>query len=109
MTTNVPFFQNTTLDLCTYNGYDDDGDPCYETRETIQADIQPLSPNSSMQIFGEILQDTYKVYLPLDTTIFESDCIIINKDKFEIVGSVETWNHILPYKKITIRKQRKGI
>ena len=106
---NIPFFPNASIQLNTYCGYDEDGDPYYEPRETITADIQPLSPTSSMQIFGEILQDTYKVYLAKDVEIHETDQLIIKDNKYEIVGSVENWNHILPYQKITIKKQRKTI
>lgn len=105
---SVPFFPNAEIQLNTYQGYDEDGDPYYEYRETVTADIQPLSPASSMQIFGKILQDTYKVYLPKDVIIKDTDQLVIDNSKYEIVGSVENWNHILPYQKITIKKQRKN-
>lgn len=104
---NIPFFNNTTIDVWAYNGRDEYGDVDYSFRETINADIQPLSPQSSMKLFGKILQDTYKIFIDENTEINNTDLLKIQDEKYEIVGSVETWNHILPFKKITIKKQRK--
>lgn len=79
----------------------------YVYKETIQVDIQPLSPTSSLREFGKILQDTYKVIFNIDTEISDTDQLRINDTKFEIVGSISTWNHVLPHKEMLIQKQRK--
>lgn len=108
----MPFYPNTTAELWAYNEetmFDEYGDPLtdYTFRETVEADIQPVSPTSSLKEFGKILQDTYKLYLDINTEIHDTDRIIIDDKKYEIIGSVEVWNHILKFKKVTIRLQRK--
>ena len=105
------FFPNETMDI--YSICEEDYDyygkkTNYTYKETVEVDIQPYSPTSSLREFGKILQDTYKVYLDKDTIINDTDQLIINNNKYEIIGSVENWNHkILPHKKILIKKQRK--
>lgn len=107
-----PFFPNEEMDIYTLqenNGeYDYYGNKNeYVFKETILVDIQPLSPTSSLREFGKILQDTYKVIFDSEIEIIESDQLIINNTKYEIVGSISNWNHVLPHKEMLIRKQRK--
>ena len=107
-----PFFPNSEMELYTYDndGYDDYGPIAnYSYRETVPIDIQPYNPSSSLREFGKILQDTYIVIMDKDTEIYETDKIIIEDTRYEIVGSVENWNHtILAHKKILLQKYRKG-
>ncbi len=103
----LPFFKNTKIELHTFTGKDKYGDNEYEHRETIEADIQPLSNQSSMQIFGKILQDTYNVFIDSNIMIKDTDRLVIEKDSYEIIGSIEEWNHILNFKKCIIKKLRK--
>lgn len=103
----IPFFPNTNIELYTYNGLDKYGDKTYTYRETITADIQPLSNESMMEIFGKILQDTYNVYIPIHSQLNDTDHLQIQKECYEVVGSVEEWNHLLKFKKCVIRKLRK--
>ncbi len=103
----IPFFKNTKIDLHTYDGKDKYGDNTYTYRETIDADIQPLSNNSSMEIFGKILQDTYNVYMPSQINIKDTDRLVIENNSYEIVGSVEKWNHMLNFQKCIIKKLRR--
>lgn len=109
---NPPFFPNEEMDIYTlaentgdydYHGAKNE----YVYKETIPVDIQPLSPTSSLREFGKILQDTYRVIFNIDVEIKDTDQLQINDTKFEIVGSVDTWNHVLPHKEMLIKKERK--
>lgn len=110
----MPFYPNDTIELWSYETegmFDEYGDPLndFSFREEVPADIQHLSAESSMKEFGKILQDTYKVYLDNAVEVYDTDRIIIKGKKYEIIGSVEVWNHILHFKKLTIKLQRKGV
>ena len=107
-----PFFPNVTIDIYTYQSNNDEYDYYgkkteYVFKQSVEADMQPLSPTSSLREFGKILQDTYKVILNINTEITDTDQLVINNEKYEIVGSVSTWNHVLPHKEILIKKLRK--
>lgn len=106
------FFKNTIIELYSFQEgeYDDYGRKNdYVLKGEYSADIQPLSPQSSQQIFGKILQDTYKMYLNIDVPIEDTDMVKIpSQGTFEIVGSVEVWNHgLINHKKVTLKKLRK--
>lgn len=106
------FFPNEQMDI--YSVQEEDYDyygkkTSYAYRETVPVDIQPLSPISSLREFGKILQDTYTVIFDKDTEISDTDQLRIKDTKFEIIGSVENWNHILPHKEMLIQKQRKKV
>lgn len=108
-----PFFPNETMDIYTHQTINDDYDYYgskndHVFKETVPVDMQPLSPTSSLREFGKILQDTYKVILDIEVEITDTDKLIINNIEYEIVGSVDTWNHVLPHKEILIRKLRKN-
>ena len=111
---NLPFFPNEEMDIYTLQENNDDYDYYgakneYVYKETIPVDIQPLSPTSSLREFGKILQDTYKVIFNINAEISDTDQLRINDIKFEIIGSVDTWNHVLPHKEMLIQKQRKKV
>lgn len=108
-----PFFTNVMMKLYSYTEtteLDEYDEPVieYKFRESIPADLQPLNPNSSMQLFGKILEDTYKVIINNDKTVNDTDLIkFVNQDStYKIVGSVSEWNHVLPHKELIIQKQR---
>lgn len=108
-----PFFPNETMDIYTHNSNQEDYDYYgkkneYSFKESVEVDIQPLSPTSSLREFGKILQDTYKVILSIDVEISDTDKLMINDTQYEIVGSIDTWNHVLPHKEILIQKLRKN-
>ena len=109
---NAPFFPNVSMDIYSYITDNRDHDYYgqvneYVLKESVEVDMQPLSPTSSLREFGKILQDTYKVIMSIDVNITDTDKIIIDDIEYEIVGSVDTWNHVLPHKEILIRKLRK--
>lgn len=109
----IPFFKNATIQLYSYNELGEEdffGEKHeYQMKGEYPADVQPLSPESSQRVFGKILQDTYNVYLNIDVPVEDTDLIKIpDEGTFEIVGSVEKWNHgLINHKKITIKKHRK--
>lgn len=104
----IPFFKNTDIDIYTYDGLDKYGDKQYTHKDTIEGDIQSLSNEDSMEIFGKILQDTYKLYLDINTSITDTDHLRIQGECYKVIGSVENWNHILQFKKVVLQKLRKG-
>ena len=108
------FFNNTTIQLYGYVELDEEdffGEKHeYRLKGEYNCDIQPVTPSSSQQTFGRIVQDTYKIYLNIDVPIDGTDLIRIpDLGTFEIVGSVEKWNHVLDYQKATIKKRRKDV
>ena len=111
----IPYFNNTKIQLFEYvETHEEDfyGEKHhYKYQGEYPADIQPLSPDSQQKIFGKILQDTYKMYLAIDVPIKDTYLIKIpNEGTFEIVGSVETWNHgLLNHKKVILKKHRKEV
>lgn len=109
-----PFFPNEEMDIYTLSDNQDDYDYYgkkneYVYKETVQVDIQPLSPTSSLREFGKILQDTYKVIFDINVEINDKDQLLINDTKFEIIGSISTWNHVIPHKEMLLKKIRKGV
>lgn len=110
-----PFFKNANIELYSYDEQSEEdffGEKHeYHIKGSYPADVQPLSPESSQRVFGKILQDTYKVLLNMNVPIEDTDLIKIpDMGTFEIVGSVETWNHgLIDHKEITIKKHRKEV
>lgn len=103
------FFNNIDMDIYMYEQtkqYDEYGEQIskYTYQETIEADMQPMNVSSQLQEFGKILTDTYKVYLPTNTTIEDTSHLRINGSCYEIIGSPSNNNHVLPHIKIVIRK-----
>lgn len=108
----MPFFPNTEMELYSYSSeeFDEYGrKETYTLRETVPVDFQPMTVNSQLREFGKILQDTYSVFIDADVEIHETDKIIIDGVRYELLGSIETWNHgLIPHKEITVQKYRKG-
>ncbi|MBP3226543.1 MAG: hypothetical protein J6M08_06445 [Methanobrevibacter sp.] len=104
------FFPNETIELWSYNedDYDFHGPKNdYEFREKIKGNFQPLNTSSSLKEFGKILTDTYKLIIDENVEIFDTDLIVVNGIKFEIMGTPENWNHgLLPHKRIFLQKLR---
>lgn len=109
---NIPLFPNEQMDIYTVekDGYDYHGDKIeYVFKETVDVDMQPYSASSSLREFGKILEDTYLIIFNIDVDISDTDQIRINNQNYQIIGSVETWNHgVLPHKEMLIQKLRKG-
>lgn len=103
-----PFFKSKKLELYTHKSYDLYGESEYEYQCTVDADFQPLSPEDSEQVFGEVLSDTYKAYLPLNLTVKPYTIFKIKgeADTYEMKGSPQKWNLFTKHQKIILLKQR---
>lgn len=112
ITLNKPLFPNTTISLYSYvdGGMDDYGETkvSYKYRETVEADVQVMSPKDTQREFGKTLEDTYKIYLPYEVEIHDTDRIKLNDTNTccEILGTPEKWNHLISYNKIIVQKYR---
>ena len=111
------FFANEQLELWQYSESETDFNEYYEpvkeyTKiDTVPCDFQSMTPSDSLKEFGEVLEDTYKIYLNIDVPI-ESTMVLRlqNKtDTYEIIGTPIINNHlsIVSHKKIIVQKQRK--
>lgn len=83
----------------------------YVYKTTVPCDFQSMSPNDQLKEFGELNEDTYKIYLDRNVEI-DSSMILRLKgkpDTYEITGTVIDNNHLLSvhHLKITVIKQRK--
>ncbi|MBQ2832327.1 hypothetical protein [Methanobrevibacter sp.] len=104
------FFPNEEIELYTYSedDYDFHGPKNeYTLRETVKGNFSPLTTTSSLKEFGKILTDTYKLILDENTEIHDSDMVVVNNIKYEIIGTPENWNHgLLPHKEVLLQKLR---
>lgn len=111
------FFPNETLELWEYkesttefNSYLEPKKE-YHLKTSIPCDIQPMSPDDQLKEFGEMLEDTYKIYIDQAVEILPSMILRIQgqTSTYEIQGTPMNNNHLLPvkHKKIIVKKQRK--
>ena len=104
------FFPNEDIELHSYSSdsYDYHGPKeSYTLRETVRGNFQPLTDSASLKEFGKILTDTYKLILDENTIIHDTDLVVVNGIKYEIIGTPENWNHgLLPHKEILLQKLR---
>ena len=113
----MTFFPNTKIKILQYNPSDVECDDYgevvggYTETEELDADFQPLSTQESIRDFGEILQDTYKLYLPLDTRIKPQDRILIDGITYAIIGTPMRMNHFIKvsHTKVIIQRFRKEL
>lgn len=112
------FFPNEQLELYQYtetlevNSY---MDPKHEYRykETVPCDFQNMTPSDDLKEFGEIQEDTYKIYL--DSKIEVDHKMVLkleNKpDTYEITGIQQINNHlpIVNHTKLIIQRHRKPV
>lgn len=105
------FFPNESMDIysCQNEGFDYYGPKNeYSYKETVEVDMQVYSPTSSLREFGKILQDTYRIILDENVDIEDTDQLVINGIKYEIIGAVENCNHgLIPHKEVIVKRQRK--
>ena len=85
----------------------------YHLINTVPCNFQPASPNDSLQEFGEILTDTYKVIIDSDVNV-SPDMIVKVKgkpDTYEISGTPMVNTHFAPtrHTKLILKKQRKPV
>ena len=111
------FFPNETLEIFEYketgelNSYLEPKKE-YVLKETVPCDFQVMSPNDNLREFGELLEDTYKIYIDKDIEINPKMLLRIQgkPDTYSIQGTPINNNHLLPivqHKKIIVQKERK--
>ncbi|WP_299523272.1 phage head closure protein [uncultured Methanobrevibacter sp.] len=106
----MPFFQNTTATILKYTPSDDYNEygektGTYEETETIPIDFQPLSPQETLKTYGEILQDTYKIYIDIDVDLQSTDRLLIENKMYTILGTPMKMNHLLKPSHIKVNIQ----
>ena len=111
------FFPNEKLELWEYSESTTEFNSYLEPKKeytlttTIPCDFQVMTPKESLKEFGEIIEDTYKIYIDINVNITSSMILRIQgkTDTFEIIGTPVTNNHLLPvqHQKIFVKKQRK--
>lgn len=111
------FFPNQELELWEYQESTTEFDSYHNPKKgyylvtTVPCDFQPMSQQDNLKEFGEILEDTYKIYL--DHTVELTSSMILRikgePDTYEIIGTPIDNNHLVPvmHKKIEVQKQRK--
>ena len=80
--------------------------------DTLFVDFQRLGEDEEQQEWGKELEDTFKVYVPLDTRI-NNRCIVkiiddIEDRTFDVIGEPEYWNRFHMFRKIILQVQRKS-
>lgn len=111
------FFPNQELELWEYQESTTEFNSYLEPKKeyylvtTILCDFQPMSQQDNIKEFGEVLEDTYKIYIDYDVEITPSMILRIKgePDTYEVIGTPLNNNHLLPvrHKKIEVQKQRK--
>ena len=110
------FFPNQELELYEYvetselNSYLEPKKE-YQLHSTVPCDFQPMTPNESLREFGEILEDTYKIYVDVNVPVVSSMILKIKgqQDTYEITGTPIQNNHLpeVQHIKLIVKKQRK--
>lgn len=113
----MPYFPNMEMDIYTYTDSKDsdaygNSKKSYVYRETILGDLQPSSRKDTLLEAGEILQDTYKLYIDSKITINTND-IFRDSDgnTYTIIGTPILNNRfkITKHKKVELQKTNKPI
>ena len=112
------FFPNHELELWEYQETEElnnylEPKKRYCLNKTIPCDFQSMSPSESLKEFGEIREDTYKIYINLDETVDDTMVLRIKGETatYEITGTVIHNNHlpIVNHQKIIVKKHRKPV
>ena len=109
------FFKNKKIEIWqlektnTYDKYSDEYKKEYQLKDTINVDFQNLSVAENMKEFGEILQDTYKIYTEHNIPNTAILRIKGEKDTYEIKGSKQKNNHFkqTAHNKLILIKEQK--
>ena len=111
------FFPNSKIELWEY--CEDDSIPNFFGETTASytlvgvydGDFQNMSPKDSLQEYGKILEDTFKVYFDVNVPV--TDTMILRKvDEpytYTINGSPQKYRNVLPHIKVNLQRQRKPL
>lgn len=108
------FFPNETIEIWNlyesteYDPYTDENLTKWKLTKTIQVDWQPVTPQESMLEFGQILQDTYKIYTQEKIPSTSIIRLVGGTDTYKIRGSPQTYNHFNPttHEKLILIKEQ---
>lgn len=111
------YFPNTTMQIFTYTDLSEtdaygNSKKGYVYRETVNVDFQASSRRDTLTEAGELLQDTYKIYLDVNVEVNTND---IFKDEegntYTIIGTPILNNRfkITKHKKVELQKTNKPI
>jgi hypothetical protein len=113
----MPYYPNMTMDICSYTDteqLDAYGNPrkAYVYRETVPVDFQPGSRNDSLTEAGELLQDTYRLFIDDNVTVNPTD-IFRDSDgnTYTIIGTPILNNRfaVTRHKRVEVQKTNKPI
>lgn len=111
------YYPNMTIDICTYtdtatlDGY---GNPVkgYVYRETVPVDFQSGSQSDSLTEHGEMLTDTYRLYLDINVPVGPTDIFRdSNGDTYTIIGTPVLNNRfsVTSHKSVLVQRTNKPI
>ena len=112
------FFPNEQINLYEYTDsetLDLYGNPkkAYVYVTTVPCNFQVMTPKDSLQEFGEILEDTYKIYVDVDVTVSPTTVIELVRDnsQYNVTGTPIVNNHFLQtqHQKLVVQKIHKPI
>lgn len=111
------YYPNMEIDICSYSDteiLDAYGNPekAYVYRETVHVDLQPSSRNDRLTEAGEILQDTYRMYLDVTVTVDPTDIFRDHEgNTYTIIGTPITNDRfaITQHKRVEVQKTNKPI
>lgn len=110
------FFPNEMLELWEYSENGDIPNFFGETTSeykyvgTYPCDFQPMSPKDSLNEFGKILEDGYKIYLDINVPVTDTMILRLEgkNETYSITGTPIRNNHnIINHIKLVVQKQRK--
>ena len=83
----------------------------YKLKCTVPCDFQAMTPNDDLREFGEIMDDSYKIYIDHNVPVDSGMILRLQgkNDTYEITGTVMDNNHlpVVNHIKLVVKKQRK--
>lgn len=113
----MTFFPNCTIEIYelseteTFNEYTGEPEDTWIRVDTVPADFQPNNNKETQHEYGKELQDTFKVYVDLNTIVSDKSIIkIVGEPKtYDVIGTPQKWNRFHKYIKIIVQEHRKPV
>ncbi len=108
----MAYFNNIIIEIYTpyisndYDVYTDEYLTKYKILDIISVDLQPVSAKDKTLDFGEIQENTYKIYT--DYHIPKNAIIKIGNKTFSVTGELQNYDHFKPttHNKILITEEQ---
>ena len=113
----MPYYPNMEMQIFTYTNLAEtdaygNSKKGYVYRETVPVDFQASSRRDKLTEAGELLQDTYKIYLDVNVTVNSND-VFRDEDgnTYTVIGTPILNNRfkITKHKKVELQKTNKPI